>query len=139
MQDPNETSPGGGRRDPVKELQARLEAAIEDVRPKIRKALEELDTRVDEAMADIRPKAQSAMDEVRPRVDQFVAEVQPRLDSLLNRLQGRIEELRRELDERAARTSARAGEEPIKPAGELPRAASDNPPDEGPGAPGTVP
>ena len=46
--------------------EARLEAAIDEVRPKIRRALEELDAKVDEAVADIRPKAQNAMDEVRP-------------------------------------------------------------------------
>jgi hypothetical protein len=123
VENPNETGgttgAGGeeGRRDPVRELQARVEAAFDEVRPKIRKALEELDARVDEAMADIRPRARNAMDEVRPRVDQFVADVQPRLDSLLTRLQGRIEELRRDLDERATRT--RGGGEPSKPAGEI--------------------
>lgn len=104
------TGGGEGRRDPVKDLQARLEAAMDEVRPKIRKALDELDARVDEAMADIRPRAQSAMDEVRPKVDQFVADVQPRLDSLLDRLQNRIEELRRDLDSRASRTGRPAGE-----------------------------
>jgi hypothetical protein len=103
-QNPMTTGEGAGRRDPVKELQARIEAAIDDVRPKIRKALEELDARVDEAVADIRPRARNAMDEVRPRVDQFVADVQPRLDSLLERLQRKIEELRHDLDERAARS-----------------------------------
>lgn len=126
----------GGRRDPVKDLQARLEAAIDEVRPKIRKALEELDSRVDEALSDIRPKAQNAMDEVRPKVDQFVADVQPRLDSLLQRLQTRIEELRKDLDDRAARTAGKA-DTPATPAGELPRPADR--PDEGPGAPGTMP
>jgi ElaB/YqjD/DUF883 family membrane-anchored ribosome-binding protein len=140
MQNPNDTAAGGGgRRDPVKEFQARVEAAIDDVRPKIRKALEELDTRVDEAMADIRPKAQNAMDEVRPRVDQFVSDVQPRLDSLLQRLQSRIEELRKDLDERAARTSARGDDTAQTPAGELPPAPAEAPPDDGPAAPGTMP
>jgi ElaB/YqjD/DUF883 family membrane-anchored ribosome-binding protein len=104
------TTGGGDRRDPVKDLQARLEAAIDEVRPKIRKALDELDARVDEAVADIRPRAQNAMNEVRPKVDQFVADVQPRLDSLLDRLQQRIEELRRDLDTRASRTQRAAGE-----------------------------
>ncbi|HEX2168575.1 MAG TPA: hypothetical protein VHG09_15170, partial [Longimicrobiales bacterium] len=97
-------------RDPVKDLQTRLEAAIDEVRPKIRKALDELDARVDEAVADLRPRAQNAMNEVRPKVDQFVADVQPRLDSLLDRLQQRIEELRRDLDSRASRTNTPAGE-----------------------------
>lgn len=137
MENPNDTStgPGGsGSRDPVKDLQARIEAAIDEVRPKIRKALEELDSRVDEAMSDIRPRAQNAMDEVKPRVDQFVSDVQPRLDSLLSRLQSRIEDLRRDLDERAARTAAR-GERPAgPPAGELPMPPADSPPDDGAGA-----
>lgn len=140
MENPNEKSTGGagdgGQRDPVKDLQARLEAAINDARPKIRRVLEELDSRVDEAMADIRPRAQNAMDEVKPRVDQFVSDVQPRLDSLLRRLQSRIEDLRRDLDERAARTASRA-EGP--PAGELPRPPAGSAQDEGPGAPGTAP
>jgi ElaB/YqjD/DUF883 family membrane-anchored ribosome-binding protein len=104
------TGGGDDRRDPVKDLQTRLEAAMDEVRPKIRKALDELDARVDEAMADIRPRAQNAMNEVRPKVDQFVADVQPRLDSLLDRLQVRIEELRRDLDSRATRTNRPAGE-----------------------------
>jgi ElaB/YqjD/DUF883 family membrane-anchored ribosome-binding protein len=132
VENPNGGAAGGpgpdqdaGRRDPVKELQARIEAAIDEVRPKIRKALEELDTRVDEAVADIRPKARNAMDEVRPKVDQFVADVQPRLDSLLNRLQQRIEELRRDLDERATRT--RGPDDPLPPAGELPPPTSREP------------
>jgi ElaB/YqjD/DUF883 family membrane-anchored ribosome-binding protein len=126
---------GGGadRRDSLKELQARVEAAIEEARPKVRRALDELDSRVDAAMADIRPKAQSAMDDVKPKVDQFVADVQPRLDSLLSRLQTKIEDLRRDLDERATRTAQKAD---ARPAGELPPPAS---PDEGPGAPGTMP
>lgn len=104
------TGGGGARRDPVKDLQARLEAAIDEVRPKIRKAFDELDAKVDEAVADIRPRAQNAMNEVRPKVDQFVADVQPRLDTLLDRLQQRIEELRRDLDTRASRTNRPAGE-----------------------------
>jgi ElaB/YqjD/DUF883 family membrane-anchored ribosome-binding protein len=127
VENPHGTSPdrGSGRRDPVKELQARIEAAIDDVRPKIRRALEELDARVDEAVADIKPRARNAMDEVRPKLDQLVADVQPRLDSLLQRLQRKIEELRRDLDERAVRSK---GGETFTPAGELPPA---RPPDEG--------
>jgi hypothetical protein len=105
----DDTTGSGSRRDPVKDLQARLEAAIDEVRPKIRKALDELDARMDEAVADIKPRAQSAINEVRPKVDQFVADVQPRLDSLLDRLQQRNEDLRRDLDTRATRTG-RPGE-----------------------------
>jgi F0F1-type ATP synthase membrane subunit b/b' len=128
----NAQGSGGDRRDALKELQARVEAAIEEARPKVKRALDELDTRVDAAMAEIRPRAQNAMEEVKPRVDQFVADVQPRLDSILSRLQGRIEELRKDLDERATRTSK--GTEST-PAGELPPGASGQREDEGPGAP----
>jgi ElaB/YqjD/DUF883 family membrane-anchored ribosome-binding protein len=114
VENPRGTGPGEeGRRDPVKELQARIEAAIDEVRPKIRRALEELDARVDEAVADIKPRARNALDEVRPKVDQFVADVQPRLDSLLQRLQRKIEELRRDLDERAARSKAGESDAPV--------------------------
>jgi ElaB/YqjD/DUF883 family membrane-anchored ribosome-binding protein len=122
------TSGGSGRRDPVKELQTRIEAAIDEVRPKIRKALEELDARVDEAVNEIRPKAQNAMDEVRPKVDQFVADVQPRLDSMLSRLQQKIDELRRDLDSRASRTSR-------APAGQIAEGGTEP----GPGSDETIP
>ena len=127
---------GRTRRDPVKELQARIEAAIDDVRPKIRRALEELDARVDEAMAEIRPRARSALDEVRPRVDQFVADVQPRLDQLLLRLQRKIEELRRDLDERAARSRAADAHGP--PAILPPSRGANATENEGAGAPGPM-
>jgi hypothetical protein len=127
---------GAGRRDPVKELQSRIEAAIDDVRPKIRRALEELDARVDEAMAEIRPRARNAMEEVRPRVDQFVADVQPRLDQLLERLQRKIAELRRDLDERAARS--RASEAHAPPVALPPSADAKAAQDESAGAPGTM-
>lgn len=135
MDDTSGTTGGGGdRRDPVKDLQARLEAAIDEVRPKIRRALDELDARVDEAVADIKPRAQSAMNEVRPKVDQFVADVQPRLDSLLDRLQQRIEELRRDLDTRAARTTRPAGE-----IGAGAASAADTDAGHGPGADESIP
>jgi ElaB/YqjD/DUF883 family membrane-anchored ribosome-binding protein len=129
-------SGGDDRRDALKELQARVEAAIDEARPKVRKALDELDTRVDAAMAEIRPRAQSAMEDVKPRVDQFVADVQPRLDSILSRLQSKIDDLRKDLDERAARTAQKTR---VTPAGELPPATGTQNPDEGPGAPGTMP
>jgi ElaB/YqjD/DUF883 family membrane-anchored ribosome-binding protein len=138
VENPHGTRPevGTGRRDPVKELQARIEAAFDEVRPKIRRALEELDARVDEAVADIRPRARNAMDEVRPRVDQFVADVQPRLDSLLQRLQRKIEELRRDLDERAARSKTGETHGPV---GALPPATgAAATQDEDAGAPGTM-
>jgi ABC-type transporter Mla subunit MlaD len=121
------------RRDALADLQARVEAAIDEVRPKIRRALEELDAKVDAAVADIRPKAKSAMRDVQPKVDQFVADVQPRLDSLLQRLQAKIDELRRDLDARASRspredTEAAAGQ---LTAGDVPVAETPpTPPDE---------
>lgn len=116
--EPGATGPGSqdDRRDPIRELQVRLEAALDEVRPKIRRAMEELDAKVDAAMAEVRPRAESAMKEVRPRVDEFVSEVQPRLDTLLERLSRKIEELRKDLNERATRrpedetTGAPAGE-----------------------------
>jgi hypothetical protein len=92
------------RRDPLGDLQARIEAAVDEVRPKIKRALEELDAKVDAAVADIRPRAQSAMRDVQPKVDQFVADLQPRLDTLIERIQTKLEDLRRDLDARAART-----------------------------------
>jgi hypothetical protein len=123
--DPNETR---SRRDALSDLQARVEAAIDEVRPKIKRALEELDAKVDAAVADIKPKAQSAMRDVQPKVDQFVADMQPRLDSLLQRLQSRIEELRRDLDARASR---RPGQEAAgSAAGEL-MSGNTPPPDAG--------
>lgn len=137
MENPNDMGGPEGRResheaggadrsrDPMRDLQARVEAAVDDVRPKIRRALEELETRVEEAIAEIRPRAQSAMRDVQPKVDQFVADVQPRLDTLLERLQQKIEELRRDLNTRASRDR--------EPLGELPP-----PPSDGPGAPGTM-
>jgi hypothetical protein len=112
------------QRDPLKELEARVDAAIEEVRPKVKRAMEELDARLDAAMADIRPKVDNAMEEVRPRVDKFLVDVQPRLDSILKRMESKIGELRRDLEDRAAR------EGPQAPAGALPPA--DQPPDPGP-------
>lgn len=113
-EDRRDTEERGGVRDTLRELQARLDAAFDELSPKVRKAFEDLDNRVDAAVADLKPRAQSAMKEVQPRVDAFVADVQPRLDSVLQRLQARIEEFRRELDERAARSS-----QPRTPAGEI--------------------
>lgn len=113
-EDRKDTEGRGGVRDALDELRTRLDAAFDDLGPRVRKAFEDLDTRVDEAIAELRPRAQSALKEVKPRVDDFVADIQPRLDSLLQRLQIRIDEFRRELDERAARSSATR-----PPAGEL--------------------
>lgn len=92
----------GSGRDPLRDLEARIDAAIEEVRPKVKRALEELDARVDSAVEEMRPRFESAMEDVRPRVDRFLADVQPRLDSALERIQAKISELRKDLEERAA-------------------------------------
>lgn len=136
MENPNERPEGGeGRRDPFRDLQARVEAAIEEVRPKIKRAFEELDAKVDAAVADLKPRAQTAMKDVQPKVDQFVADVQPRLDSLLERLAAKIEDLRRDLDTRAARRS-----QPDLPIGELPASGTQTgEASPGPGAEGRDP
>lgn len=91
------------RRDILADLEARIDAAIEEARPKLRKAFEELDARVDSAVREFRPRVDDAMEDVKPRVDRFVADVQPRLDGLLRRVETRIAELRRDLEDRAAR------------------------------------
>lgn len=90
------------RKDPLKDLEARIEAAIEEVRPKVKRAMEELDARVDSAMEELRPRIDTAMEDVRPRVDRFLADIQPRLDSALERIQAKIAELRKDLEERAS-------------------------------------
>lgn len=88
------------KRDPLAELESRIDAAIEDARPKLKKALEELDARVDAAMKEVRPRVDSAMEDVRPRVDQLLSDAQPRLDSVLARIQLKIGELRDSLEAR---------------------------------------
>ena len=93
----------GQKRDPLGDLEARIDRAIEEVRPKVKRALEELDSRVDAAVKELRPRVESAMDDVKPKVDRFVADIQPRLDAALERIQARIAELRRDLEERADR------------------------------------
>ncbi len=103
MDNPNEPMGDPARRDPLRDLQAKLEAALDEARPKIRKALAELDEKVEEAMQDLRPKAQAAVRDVQPKIDEFVADVQPRLDSLLKKLQEKIDEIRRDLNGRAAK------------------------------------
>lgn len=103
MTEPNEQERESGRWDSLRELQTRVEAAIEEVRPKLRKALEELDAKVDAAVADMKPRAESARKAVQPKVDQLVTDMQPRLDSLLEKLATKIEGLRRDLDARASR------------------------------------
>jgi hypothetical protein len=117
LSNPNaEPSEPRSRRDALSDLQARVEAAIDDVRPKIRRALDELDAKVDAAVADLKPRAKSAMREVQPKVDKLMADVQPRLDAILERLQAKIDDLRRDLDARASR---RTREEAGTTAGEI--------------------
>lgn len=103
------------QRDPLAEMRARIEAALDEMRPKIRSAFEELDGKVDAALADIRPRTRNALREFPQTLDDMIGDAQPRLDSLLQRLQDRIEDLRRELEHRAARSAARAG----RPVGEI--------------------
>jgi vacuolar-type H+-ATPase subunit H len=102
MENPNEPQ---GRRDPLADLSRRIDEAFEELRPKVRKALDELDARVDSAMEDIRPRVQEARDRARPRMDEFVKDVQPRVDSVLRKVQTRLEQLRQELEGRAARAA----------------------------------
>lgn len=119
LTDPNDSPRDAGtRRDPLHDLHARIDAALEDVRPKLKKALDELDAKVDAAVAEIKPRAQAAMREVQPKVDQLVNDMQPRLDTLLKRLQAKIEELRHELDTRAAKRAEK--DEAEGPVAELP-------------------
>lgn len=100
MEEQNEKE---SRRDPLKDLEARIDAAVEEVRPKMKKVMEELDARVDSAVEELRPRFDSAMEDVRPRVDRFISEIQPRLDSALERIQAKITELRRDLEDRASK------------------------------------
>jgi len=95
------------RRDPLGDLEARIDAAIEEVRPKFKKAFDELEARVDSAVKELKPRVDEAMDDVRPRVDSFIADAQPRLDGLLQTIQSKIAELRKDLEDRAARSEAK--------------------------------
>ena len=115
---------GQQKRDPLKDLEARIDRAIDEVRPKVKRALEELDARVDSAVKDLRPRMESAMEDVKPRVDRFVADIQPRLDAALERIQSRIAELRRDLEERARPEDSGA-------AASLPRTGESTPSAEG--------
>ncbi len=100
---PRDEGGPGRRRDPLEELQARIEAALEEIRPKVKRAFEELDSRVDAAVDDLRPKVEDKMREARPRMEQFVADIQPRMDELLRRMQVKLEDLRQDLESRARR------------------------------------
>jgi chromosome segregation ATPase len=111
------------RRDVLADLEARIDAAIEEVRPKVRRAMEELDARVDAAVSELRPRVESAMEDVKPRVDRFIADLQPRLDSALERIQAKIAELRQDLEERAEHRG------PSEPAGALPPVGDATAPD----------
>ena len=106
------------KRDPLADLEARIDRAIEEVRPKVKRAFEEMDSRVDAAVKELRPRMESAMEDVRPRIDRFVAELQPRLDAALERIQARIAELRRDLEERAARGDEAEGRTALPRTGE---------------------
>lgn len=123
----HETQESRPRRDALADLEARIDAAIEEVRPKLKKAFEELDARVDSAIQDLKPRVDEAMDDVRPRVDRFVTDIQPRLDGVLQKVQAKIAELRTELEERAHRSSA-------EPLATLPRPSDGTEPSGTPGA-----
>lgn len=103
------------RRDPMADLEARINAAIEEARPKLRRAIEELEARVDAAVTEVRPRVESAVDEVKPRVDRLIRDVQPRLDTVLRRIQEGIAEFRQDLEKRASRPAD------VTPKGTLPR------------------
>ncbi len=121
------------KKDALADLESRIEAAIEEARPRIKRAFDQLDARVDAAMAEIRPKVEGAVDDVKPKMARLLADAQPRLDAALERIQAKITELRKELEERAARQNrseitaalprsagsdaAAAGEEPEDRAG----------------------
>ena len=60
---------------------------------------------LDAAIDEVRPRVEAAVREVEPRVDRFIRDVQPRLDSLVARLQKGLDDLRRDLDVRAKRAS----------------------------------
>ena len=120
MEEQSEREP---RRDPLKDLEARIDAAVEEVRPKMKKVMEELDARVDSAVEELRPRFDSAMEDVRPRVDRFLADIQPRLDSALERIQAKIAELRKDLEDR---TSKDEKEVPVA----LPRTGEESGPSE---------
>ncbi len=118
------------RRDPLRELEAKLDAAVDELRPKVRRALDEMEARVDAAMKEVQPKVSEAMKDVRPKWDRFLTDVQPRMDRLLQRIQAKIDDLRREMEARAQRAedrSASGDEGPRPPAGELPPWTPDEP------------
>lgn len=110
------------RKDALAELEAKIEAAIDEARPRLKRAFDQLDARVDAAMAEIRPRVETAVEDVKPRMGRLLADMQPRVDAVLERIQSKITELRKDLEERAARQnrsemkaalprSHRAGEE----------------------------
>jgi hypothetical protein len=100
MENPNDT---GRKRDVFEDLQARVERALDEIRPKVRRAFEELDATIDSALADVKPKVDARMKQAQPRVADFVNEVQPKLDAMLRRMEEKLADLRRDLEERAQR------------------------------------
>ena len=74
----------------------------------VRRAFEELDATLDSALADVKPKVEERVRQAQPRVEEFVNEVQPRLDAILRKMEEKLGDLRRELDERAQRCGASA-------------------------------
>jgi len=102
----------GQKKAPFDDLQSRIERALEDLRPKVRKAWEELDSTVDSALSDLRPKVDEKMKRAQPKVDSFVSDVQPKIDSMLRKMQTKLEEVRQDLESRATRANSRGEDEP---------------------------
>lgn len=94
------------RRDAFAELESRIDAALSELRPKVRRAFDEMEGRMD-----------SAMKQAQPKVDRLLEDMQPRMDALLDGLQRKIEALRKDIEVRARRSTARR--EPAQPSGVL--------------------
>lgn len=114
-----------GKSNAFDELEATIEAALEDLRPKIKQMAEGLGDRVN-----------SAVETAQPKLDQFVAGMQPRIDSLLQKMQLGLDDIRRDLEERASRARQSGSEgtagdvsqtTPSLPTGDVTRTTSDPP------------
>lgn len=88
-----------GRSNAFDELEAKIESALEDLRPKLKQMAEGMGDRVN-----------AARESAQPRLDQLVAGMQPRIDSLLQKMQAGLDDIRRDLEERATRARQTDGE-----------------------------
>jgi len=93
-----------GKSNAFDELEAKIEAALDDLRPKLRQMAEGVGDRVS-----------AAKESAQPRLDQLVAGMQPRIDSLLQKMQAGLDDIRRDLEERATR--ARHADDESSPGG----------------------